>query len=127
MTWTKEELANFNESSTLQNHPFDSNKHWTEDNPVWCVVADNRLFIRGAKGDKATKWVLNGTANGGEVAVEGKLYQVNYNLVTDKETIKLVTEAYEKKYHGQYPIDLMVSEIAESGTVELIKDINKME
>ena len=38
-----------------------------------------------------------------------------------------MTEAYEKKYHGQYPIDLMVSEIAESGTVELIKDINKME
>lgn len=49
--WAKEELADFNQRTTLQNHPFDANKYWTEDNPVWCVVADNRFFIRGAKGD----------------------------------------------------------------------------
>lgn len=93
-----------------------------EDNPVWCVVMNERLFIRGAKGDKDTGWIIAGTKNGGQVALDSHEYSVKYKLISDQATIDQVTEAYEKKYHGQYPIDMMVGATATTGTIELIKE-----
>lgn len=49
---------------------------------------------------KETKWVVNGSNYGGEVAIARNLYQVDYKLITDEATIKLVTKAYDKKYQG---------------------------
>lgn len=65
-TWTKEELNEFNKAQTLQNKPFnDDGVTFEEDNPVWEVVNDERLYIRGAKGTQDTKWYVAGIKNGG--------------------------------------------------------------
>lgn len=41
------------------------------------------------------------------------------NAVDDQDEIKAVTDAYEAKYHGQYPIDMMVSDKCAQATVRL--------
>lgn len=121
-TWTNEELNEFNNAQTLQNRPFNDDKvTFEEDNPVWEVVTNNKLYIRGAKGIKNTKWYVAGVKNGGQVGVNGKDYDVEYRAVTDNDEIGAVTDAYNAKYHGQYPIDLMVSDDVALATVELIK------
>lgn len=121
-TWTKEELNEFNKAQTLQNKPFnDDGATFEEDNPVWEVVNDEKLYIRGAKGTQDTKWYVAGIKNGGQIVINGKSYPVDYRPVTNDSEINAVTAAYDKKYHGQYPIDLMVSDKVALATVELIK------
>lgn len=120
--WTNEEINAFNTASTLQNKPYNDNqKSFEEQNPVWEVTVGNRLFIRGAKGVQDTKWFQAGTKNGGQVEVNGQSYEVKYKAVNDQDLIDQVTKAFNDKYHGQYPIDLMVSTPVAKATVELIK------
>lgn len=122
-TWTKKELNEFSNAKTLQNRPLNDDKvSFEEDNPVWEVVTNDKLYIRGAKGTKNTKWYVAGVKNGGQVVVNGKNFNVKYVPVTDQAEIQAVTEAFNKKYHGQYPIDLMVSDEVALATVELVKD-----
>lgn len=121
--WTNEEITAFDQAQTLQNRPLNSDQQtFEEDNPVWEVTVDGKLFIRGAKGIKNTKWYQAGVKNGGQIGVNGKNYQVKYLPVNDQAIIGDVTEAYQKKYNGQYPIDLMVSDNVAAATVELVKD-----
>lgn len=120
--WTRDELAAFNQNETLQNQPFnDDKKSFEEDNPVWTVIVGQRVFIRGAKGPKNTKWYVAGTANGGHVAVAGKTFAVDYKAVQDANTIKAVNDALAKKYPGDPSLAPMTSELAQSATVELVK------
>lgn len=120
--WTKEELAAFENASTLQNQPFADQASFEENNPVWEFVVDDKLYIRGAKVTKNTKWYLAGTQNGGQIAVNGQDFRVKYQPVTDAKLISQVTAAYQDKYHGQYPIDLMVFDKVAQATVELVKE-----
>lgn len=120
--WTKEELTDFDNSKTLQNRPFnDDHKTFEEDNPVWTVVVENRVFVRGAKGPKNSKWYVVGTKNSGEVEVNNKKYNVEYNAVTDTETIAAVSEAMRAKYPNDPSLKPMTSSLASSATVELVK------
>lgn len=121
--WTKEEIAAFDQAQTLQNRPLNPDQQtFEEDNPVWEVTVDGKLFIRGAKGVNDTKWYQAGVKNGGQIGVNGQNYQVKYIPVTDQATIGKVTAAYQSKYNGQYPIDLMVSDNVAAATVELVKE-----
>ncbi len=123
--WTKDEIATLNRVQTLQNRPFnDDQQTFEEDNPVWEVTVDNKLYIRGAKGTAKTMWYLAGVKNGGQVGIDGQNYGVKYVPVTDAATIKNVTAAYQAKYNGQYPIDLMVSDSVAAATVELVKEMH---
>lgn len=120
--WTDEEIAAFKNAQTLQNRPYnDDRSSFAEDNPVWEVVVDNQVFIRGAKGIKDTKWYQAGTKNGGQVEVAGQKFEVEYQAVENAALIKQVTEAYNDKYHGQYPIDLMVSDPVAKATIAIVK------
>lgn len=85
----------------------------------------NELYIRGAKGAKDTKWYQTGTRNGGQIGINGQNYEVQYLPVNDKVTIQAVTDAYQDKYYGQYPIDLMVSDKVAQATVKLVKKSQK--
>lgn len=121
--WSEEELLKFKQAQTLQNRPFnDDQETFEEDNPVWEVVVDGRLFIRGAKGIDDTKWYQAGVKNGGQVSVDGQNYDVRYHPITDSTALKAVTAAYQDKYNGQYPIDLMISDQVTLATVELVKE-----
>lgn len=120
--WTAVELQNFEKAQTLQNKPLnDDRQTLAEDNPVWEVVVNNRLFIRGAKGIEGTNWYRVGVKNGGLVGINGQNYKVQYIPVNDPKLINAVTAAYNNKYQGQYPIDLMVSDSVAAATVELVK------
>lgn len=120
--WTDEEIGIFNNAQTLQNHPYnDEHASFVEDNPVWEVVVDNQVFIRGAKGIKDTKWYQAGIKNGGQVEVDGQKFEVEYQPVENADLIKQVTDAYNAKYHGQYPIDLMVSDPVAKATIAIVK------
>lgn len=119
--WTEKELDLFRDAQTLQNRPLnDDLATFEEDNPVWEVVVNDKLYIRAAKAEK-TKWYQAGTKNGGHVRVQGHEFAVKYVPVKDEATIKDVTAAYKQKYNGQYPIDLMVSDQVAHATVELDK------
>lgn len=96
----------------MQNRPYNDDKSFAEDNPVWEVTVDKQVFIRGAKGIENTKWYQAGIKNSG---------QVEYQPVQNAELIKQVTAAYNKKYQGQYPIDLMVSDPVAKATVAVVK------
>lgn len=123
--WTNEELNEFDKAPTLQNKPLnDDGATFEEENPVWEVVANDKLYIRGAKGTQDTKWYITGVKNGGQVGLNGKNYNVKYVPVKDKSEIDAVTAAFNKKYEGQYPIDLMVSDKVALATVELVKQQN---
>ncbi|MDK8085640.1 DUF2255 family protein [Lactobacillus paragasseri] len=120
--WTDEEIATFKNAQTLQNRPYNDDKTtFEEDNPVWEVTVDNQVFIRGAKGVNDTKWYQAGTKNGGQIEVADQKFEVKYQAVNNAGLIKDVTEAFNKKYHGQYPIDLMVSDLVAQATVALVK------
>ena len=120
--WTNKEIVAFDKAQTLQNRPYNNDKTtFEEDNLVWEVTVDNQVFIRGAKGVNDTKWYQAGTQNGGQIEVAGKKFEVEYQAVNNTELIKDVTEAFNKKYHGQYPIDLMVSDTVAQATVALVK------
>ncbi len=51
----------------------------------------------------------------------GKTFEVEYQPVKNAELIKQITAAYNKKYQGQYPIDLMVSDPVSKATVAVVK------
>lgn len=120
--WTKDELSLFADSKTLQNRPLnDDGKTFEEDNPVWCVVADNRLFVRAAKGPQNSKWYVAGTRNGGEVEVAGHKFEVEYHAVNKPADVNLVSDAMGKKYPGDPSLAPMTSDLAASATVELLK------
>lgn len=51
-----------------------------------------------------------GLKNGGAIEFNNQTYPVNYVAIEDEDEIKAVTDAYKAKYHGQYPIDMMVSD-----------------
>lgn len=120
--WTEEELTAFKDAQTLQNRPYsDDHRSFLEDNPVWEVTVDKQVFIRGAKGIKDTKWYQAGIKNGGQVEVGDKTFEVEYEPVKNDKLIKQVTAAYNKKYQGQYPIDLMVSDPVAKATVAIVK------
>ncbi|MEE6671669.1 DUF2255 family protein [Limosilactobacillus fermentum] len=105
----------------MQNKPFGPDKAtFTEDNPVWEVVVDGRLYIRGGNGT-ALRWYVNGTKNGGHIRLGNQEYAVDYRAVSDPAEVQAVTDAYQAKYHGQYPIDMMVEDRAAQATVELVK------
>lgn len=78
---------------------------------MWEVVVDGRLYIRGG----------NGTKNGGHIRLGNQEYAVDYPAVSDLAEVQAVTDAYQAKYHGQYPIDMMVEDRAAQATVELVK------
>lgn len=120
-SWSEKELKAFKEIQTLQNRPYNNDKSFAEDNPVWEVTVDKQVFIRGAKGIENTKWYQAGIKNSGQVEVSGKTFEVEYQPVQNAELIKQVTAAYNKKYQGQYPIDLMVSDPVAKATVAVVK------
>lgn len=118
--WNKEILDKLNEATTIQNHPNDNQGQSFQDYPIWVVVNDGKVYLRAGKG-KESKWYISGLKNGGAIELDGHTYSVNYRAVDDSEEISAVTQAYEKKYHGQYPIDMMVSDKCAEATVELIR------
>ncbi|OYS17276.1 hypothetical protein CBF56_07210 [Lactobacillus taiwanensis] len=120
--WTDEEIAAFKNAQTLQNRPYnDDQSSFAEDNPVWEVVVDKQVFIRGAKGIKDTKWYQAGTKNGGQVEINGRKFEVEYQPVNNADLIQDITHAFNNKYHGQYPIDLMVSDPVAKATIAIVK------
>ena len=117
--WTDEEIAAFKNAQTLQNRPYnDDQSSFAEDNPVWEVVVDKQVFIRGAKD---TKWYQAGTKNGGQVEINGRKFEVEYQPVNNADLIQDITDAFNNKYHGQYPIDLMVSDPVAKATIAIVK------
>lgn len=118
MEWSKQLLDNLNQVTTVQNHPNDDNGNSFQDYPIWVVTDNGKVYLRAGKG-KESKWYKSGLKNGGAIELDGQNYKVDYVAVTDKNEIASVTAAYEKKYHGQYPIDMMVSDKCADATVEL--------
>lgn len=116
--WTKDVLDKLNKVTTVQNHPNDDNGKSFQDYPIWIVTDNNKVYLRAGKG-KDSKWYKSGLKNGGAIELDGQNYEVEYVAVDDPAEIKSVTDAYEKKYHGQYPIDMMVSDKCAEATVEL--------
>lgn len=115
MAWNKEVLAKLNEVATVQNHPNDDQGKSFQDNPIWVVTNDDKVYLRAGKG-KESKWYQSGIKNGGSIELDGQNFDVS---VDDPAEISAVTEAYLKKYHGQYPIDMMISDKCADATVEL--------
>ena len=119
MTWSKEIIDEINQSTTIQNQPYDDSKHPFQDNPLWAVTIGNHVYLRAGKG-RESKWYQEGLKNGGQIEVDGQTFKITYRPVTDKKEEQQVTKAYLEKYHGQYPIDIMVSDKCAEATVELI-------
>lgn len=117
--WTKEELKTLQQVTTVKNHPNDDQGKSFQDYPIWIVVNDNKVYLRAGKG-KESKWYKSGLKNGGAIEFSGQNHPVSYVAVNNPADIKAVTKAYQDKYHGQYPIDMMVSDKCAAATVELI-------
>lgn len=115
MAWNKDVLAKLNEVTTVQNHPNDDQGKSFQDNPIWVVT---KVYLRAGKG-KESKWYQSGIKNGGSIELDGQNFDVDYVPVDDPAEISAVTEAYLKKYHGQYPIDMMISNKCADATAEL--------
>lgn len=50
MAWNKEVLAKLNEVATVQNHPNDDQGKSFQDNPIWVVTNDDKVYLRAGKG-----------------------------------------------------------------------------
>ena len=111
--WTDEEIAAFKNAQTLQNRPYNDDQS--------SFAVDKQVFIRGAKGIKDTKWYQAGTKNGGQVEINGRKFEVEYQPVNNTDLIQDITDAFNNKYHGQYPIDLMVSDPVAKATIAIVK------
>lgn len=119
--WTKEELSDFENAEALQNRPYENDgKTFEQDIPTWTVVDNGNLYVRGAKG-KDTKWVNFGIKNGGQVGVNGKTYEVNYELVNDPTEISAVSKAFKAKYPAGAILAMMTGDLASTATIKLIK------
>ncbi|RVU71166.1 MULTISPECIES: DUF2255 family protein [Lactobacillus] len=116
--WTKEELDILNQVTTVQNHPLNDEGESFQDYPIWVVTNNNHVYLRAGKG-KDSKWYKAGLKNGGSIEFNNQDYPINYVAIDDPAEIKAVTDAYEAKYHGQYPIDMMVSDKCAAATVRL--------
>lgn len=116
--WSTAQLEVFNKAPSIQNRPYDNSGKTFQDNPIWVVVANNKVYLRGGKGTESN-WYKQGIKNGGEVSFGNDVYKINYVPVKDEDEIKDVTAAYKKKYHGQYPIDMMVTDKCAHATVSL--------
>lgn len=119
MAWSKEIIDKINKSTTIQNQPYDNTYQPFQDNPLWAVTLNDQVYLRAGKG-KESKWYQTGLKNGGQIEVAGKTFKIKYRPVTDEKEEQAVTQAYLEKYHGQYPIDMMVSDKCADATVELI-------
>lgn len=117
-SWSKEQLSAFDKAPSIQNRPYDDSGKTFQDNPIWVVTTNNKVYLRGGKGTESN-WYKQGIKNGGEVALGDDVYKINYVPVKDEDEIKGVTTAYKKKYHGQYPIDMMVTDKCAQATVSL--------
>ena len=118
MAWNKEVHAKLNEVDTEQNHPNDDQVKSFQEHPILVVTNDDKVYLRAGKG-KESKWYQSGIKNGGSIELDGQNFDVDYVSVDDPAEISAVTEAYLKKYHGQYPIDMMISDKCADATVEL--------
>lgn len=118
MAWNKDILAKPNEVTTVQNHPNDDQGKSFEDYPIWVVTNDDKVYLRAGKG-KESKWYQSGIKKGGSIELDGQTFDIDYVPVDDPAEISAVTEAYLKKYHDQYPIDMMISDKCADATVEL--------
>lgn len=118
--WTKDELTFLQQTTTVKNHPHDDQGNSFQDYPIWVVTRDSKVYLRAGKG-KDSKWYKSGLKNGGSIEFNGHDYPVNYVAVNDPDEIKAVTKAYRDKYHGQYPIDMMVSDKCAAATVQLVR------
>lgn len=49
MAWNKEVLAKLNEVATVQNHPNDDQGKSFQDNPIWVVTNDDKVYLRAGK------------------------------------------------------------------------------
>lgn len=117
-SWTSKQLKLFNEISAIQNRPYNDDGVSFQDNPIWVVVNGKQVYLRGGKGTDS-KWYQAGIKNGGEIEVAGQTFKVKYVPVDNESEIAAVTVAYNQKYHGQYPIDMMVSDKVAHATVRL--------
>lgn len=96
MAWNKDVLAKLNEVTTVQNHPNDDQGKSFQDNPIWVVTNDDKVYLRAGKG-KESKWYQSGIKNGGSIELDGQNFDVDYVSVDDPAEISAVTEAYLKK------------------------------
>ena len=46
MAWNKDVLAKLNEVTTVQNHPNDDQGKSFQDNPIWVVTNDDKVYLR---------------------------------------------------------------------------------
>lgn len=49
-SWTSKQLKLFNEISAIQNRPYNDDGVSFQDNPIWVVVNDEQVYLRGGKG-----------------------------------------------------------------------------
>ncbi|WP_322555886.1 DUF2255 family protein [Lactobacillus sp. PV034] len=114
-------MDKINQSTTIQNQPYNDNKEPFQDNPLWAVTIGDRVYLRAGKG-RESKWYQEGIKNGGQIEVDGQIVKIKYLPVNNKNEEEQVTKAYLEKYHGQYPIDMMISDQCANATVELVKN-----
>lgn len=117
--WTKEELDVLNKITTVQNHPNDDEGQSFQDSSICVVTNNNHVYLRELVKAKKANVTSRVKKNGGAIEFNNQTYPVNYVAVEDEDEIKAVTDAYEAKYHGQYPIDMMVSDKCATATVRL--------
>ncbi|CCI85065.1 hypothetical protein FC52_GL000623 [Lactobacillus pasteurii DSM 23907 = CRBIP 24.76] len=120
MSWSSEELAKFKGAQIIQNRPYNERHQIFEDSPIWVVTTNDKAYLRGGKGIDSS-WYKSGIEYGGEIELAGQVYSIAYEPVTDQAEIQQVSQAYEEKYRGQYPIEMMLSDKCAQGTVSLIK------
>lgn len=121
MAWTVNEINQFNLAQAIQNKPLDNDcLTFLENNPIWVVTVDSKIFIRAAQGKEAN-WYQKGIKNGGVIELHSHNYPVKYIPVTNTQLIQQVTKQYIHKYHWQLPVEIMLSSKAANATLELVK------
>lgn len=86
---------------------------------IWSVAVAGRLFVRAYNGVHSRWYNSAVSQQAGKITGAGLERKVRFQMITDKELLDQIDEAYRRKYSESSYLGSMISARAREATVEV--------
>ncbi|HEY4399722.1 MAG TPA: DUF2255 family protein [Lactobacillaceae bacterium] len=122
MTWSKEQVAYFDQHDDLHIAPFRANGIAGTPTWIWSVVADDRLFVRAYNGVHSS-WYQSALAQkAGIIVSHDEQFSVRFKHETNETILEKIDVAYEHKYGPSPYVQAIISPKSRVTTIEILLD-----
>jgi hypothetical protein len=121
VTWSKDELRNIADTDDLHIAPFrEDGVTYGTPTWIWCVAADDALYVRAYNGQKSTWYQSAVRQKAGRIIAAGITKEVTFEPV-DGPINDLIDGAYRAKYRGSPYLRPMIGARARSATIKVMR------